>query len=211
MLTVSGSVGGSAVGTSNYYGGNAFTTVNYPENYKHIPINMDCKPYGYVCKPKVDTIAICMEGYTIGYLDERIPLGLSDMQYGESCQYSDKSAVITKVDKVHSITEGAELILEQQKIIAQLKDDILPITNKWGLEISEDGVITGKEGSRDYLAMYTKLVNILDNIVSSHLNFISWANSHDHPNVGTPTSSYTTPTYFSNGFSTDKTEMKTQS
>jgi hypothetical protein len=211
MLTVSVTVNGTAVGASETYNGNSFLNLNYPNTYKHLPISMDCKPYGFLGRAKEDTVAISAEGYTLGYLDGRIFLGLSDLQKGESCQYSDKSAVITKLDKVHTLTESAEILVEQSKIVAQLKDDITSVTNKWGVEIAESGVTVGEEGTRDYLAMYTKLVNILDNVVSSHLNLISWANSHSHPTVGTPTSTYTSPAYFSSGYLTDKIEMKTQS
>lgn len=204
----------SVYGLSDYYSGNVFHQFDYTINAPAIEVTPEAKPFGFISYPYADTTYQIKNGICYGCFDNRDIFDKDKWVQGACQIYSDNTYLRANPDqvllKVRFDNQGGQY---SKELFINMKNAAIQIqTAVWGLKMNAQEFVVKKDlNSQDFLAMYTPLVSILDNISSFLSSFRQWASTHVHGESPPPNSPPPDASYFTSGYNTDKTDMKTES
>lgn len=137
---------------------NGYTTIvpKYNPLLKYIPYTFEVRPYGYIAKPAVGTVAVESGGISLGYLDNREPYKIADLASNGSMLYTEYSTFY--------INEG-DFFLGIDLDKTPSAKGIINVG--WGLSFEEEKLKVLNGASEDYLVKYSELDSIIRKITEA--------------------------------------------
>jgi hypothetical protein len=211
MIGYNGRIEQVAFGLSPYYAGNVLYQFSFPQTVPAQEVTVPSRQYGILSYPKKGTTFIIRGGIAHNAFDDRPLIDVDPQNFVEGGVqiYSENTYVRANPDQIKlkvRFDSNKELFLNMQNGLIQIQ------TAVWGLKLNAQGLMAKKDlDSEDYMAMYTPLVSILDNIASFLSSFQQWAAEHKHDISGSPPITPPPPaSYFTSGYNSDKILMKTE-
>ena len=209
MISYNGRIEQVAFGLSPYYAGNVLYQLSFPETVPAQEVTVPSKPYGLISYPKKGTTFNVTNNIANGAFDDRELIDIDSFESGAVEIYSDNTYVRANPEQVKlkvKFDGSKELFLNMQNGLIQIQ------TAVWGLKLNAHGLTAKKDlNSEDFMALYTPLVEILDNVAGFLSSFQQWAEKHKHDIVGSPPiPPPPSANYFSSGYNSDKISMKTE-